>query len=102
MDDRTHTTFYLGENMMAETFCPIHGEIQKDLREIKATQIIRPCLDHTARIQILEKADSKLEDENQRQWDSIGRLERIVYTGAGIAALASFLGSAFGRYLLKP
>lgn len=88
--------------MVSDSFCPVHGEVQKDLRELKVTQTSRPCLDHTARILNLEKADTKLEDENQRQWDSIGRLEKIVYTGAGIAALASFLGSAFGRYFLKP
>jgi hypothetical protein len=82
-------------------FCPGHPEVAKDLREIKQKQMDRPCGENTARITALERADTRMEEDNKDQWSAINNLRRLVYMGAGATAILAFLGSVLGAFLKK-
>jgi hypothetical protein len=81
--------------------CPLHPVIAEDLRTIKMNQDKRPCQDHTARLNHLEKEDMKIHETNNEQWTAINRLRVMVYMGAGATGVLAFLGSILGTFLKR-
>jgi hypothetical protein len=82
---------------MAIETCPFHNLIQDQVTK----QSERPCDVHTTKIAALEKEDSRLDSDNQRQWTEINKLKFLVYSGVGAAGVLSFLGSLLGAFIKK-
>jgi len=84
-----------------DAFCLGHPEVAKDLREIKQIQRDRACGSHEARLGALERADERIEKDDDDQWTAINQLRQTVWFGRGIMALAAFLGSGLGALLIS-
>lgn len=79
--------------------CSVHEILQQDIRDIKKKQEGRPCQTHTEKVLGLERADSRIENDNKDQWVAINKLRIMVYMGAGATGILAFLGSVLGTYL---
>lgn len=86
---------------MADLFCPVHGEVQATIKEIRARQEARKCLTNESDIAHLRSDMDKIEKENEKQWTHINSLRRMVYMGAGATGVLAFLGSIFGTWLRR-
>ena len=87
--------------MSDELFCPVHGDTQASIKDIKVRQDTRKCLTHESDILHLKETVGEIKLENTRQWTSIDNLRRLVYMGAGATAVLAFLGSVLGAVLKK-
>jgi hypothetical protein len=72
--------------------CPLHTDLTKKVDRMEIKQDERPCQGHEERIKNAEKV-------NDLQWTEINLLKKLVYMGAGAAAVLSFLGSIIGSWI---
>ena len=84
-----------------DIFCPVHADVQLEIRTMKGRQDSRHCGAHEAQIHSALDDIDKLENENASQWDAINNLRRLVYIGMGGVSVAAFFGSIVGQLLIN-
>jgi N-acetylmuramic acid 6-phosphate (MurNAc-6-P) etherase len=87
--------------MAGDGDCPLHSLMQQKLAEIEKAQRARQCQGHEERIKGMERAEERLTKASDVQWTAINDLRKLVYMGAGGAALLSFLGAVLGAFLRR-
>lgn len=90
-----------GKCPIHEIFCPVHADVQRDMREIKARQDNRHCESNEARLNNAIEDICELKGIDSEQWTAINQLRRWVYIGMGGVSVAAFLGSIVGQMIVS-
>ncbi|HAY20916.1 MAG TPA: hypothetical protein DCY27_01860 [Desulfobacterales bacterium] len=83
-----------------EIFCPVHADVQRDIREIKGRQDARHCESNEVRLNNAVDDIGELKGVDAEQWAAINQLRRLVYIGAGGVSVAAFFGSIVGQMIV--
>lgn len=81
-------------------FCPVHADVQLDIRSLQIKQDSRHCGAHEAMLHTAQRDIEEIKDTCGDQWEAINQLRRLVYIGVGGVSVAAFLGSIVGQLML--
>jgi hypothetical protein len=82
-------------------FCPVHADVQLDIRSIQSKQDTRHCGAHEAMLHTVQRDIDEVKVTCGDQWDAINQLRRFVYIGVGGVSVAAFLGSIVGQLMVS-